>query len=178
MRSTINIIYGVDVFTGACLAMVEVTRDGNTVNLYQYAGVCAVSYPLGNVQQSQLFAGLLAVAGGVAASIASGGVAALAALAVVGGVGAAAQSSIGRSGGFSGNAGAMGIKKPYLILQRPQTKVADTFPELAGYPTNYSCKLGDCSGHVVVKHVHIEGVNATDTELEQIDSLLKDGVIV
>lgn len=178
MRSTINITYGVDVFTGACLAMVEVTRDGNTVNLYQYAGVCAVSYPLGNVQQSQLFAGLLAVAGGVAASIASGGVAAPAALAVVGGVGAAAQSSIGRSGGFSGNAGAMGIKKPYLILQRPQTKVAETFPELAGYPTNYSCKLGDCSGHVVVKHVHIEGINATDTELEQIDSLLKDGVIV
>lgn len=178
MRSTINVTYGVDVFTGACLAMVEVTRDGNTVNLYQYAGVCAVSYPLGNVQQSQLFAGLLAVAGGVAASIASGGVAAPAALAVVGGVGAAAQSSIGRSGGFSGNAGAMGIKKPYLILQRPQTKVAETFPELAGYPTNYSCKLGDCSGHVVVKHVHIEGISATDTELEQIDSLLKDGVIV
>ena len=178
MRSTINVTYGVDVFTGACLAMVEVTRDGNTVNLYQYAGVCAVSYPLGNVQQSQLFAGLWAVAGGVAASIASGGVAAPAALAVVGGVGAAAQSSIGRSGGFSGNAGAMGIKKPYLILQRPQTKVAETFPELAGYPTNYSCKLGDCSGHVVVKHVHIEGISATDTELEQIDSLLKDGVIV
>lgn len=178
MRSTVNITYGVDVFTGACLAMVEVTRDGNTVNLYQYAGVCAVSYPLGNVQQSQLFAGLLAVAGGVAASIASGGVAAPAALAVVGGVGAAAQSSIGRSGGFSGNAGAMGIKKPYLILQRPQTKVAETFPELAGYPTNYSCKLGDCSGHVVIKHAHIEGISATDTELEQIDSLLKDGVIV
>ncbi len=178
MRSTINVTYGVDVFTGACLAMVEVTRDGNTVNLYQYAGVCAVSYPLGNVQQSQLFSGLLAVAGGVAASIASGGVAAPAALAVVGGVGAAAKSSIGRSGGFSGNAGAMGIKKPYLILQKPQTKVAETFPRLSGYPTNKSGKLSDFSGQVNVKSVHVEGINATDAELKEIEALLKSGVLV
>lgn len=178
MRSTINVTYGVDVFTGACLAMVEVTRDGNTVNMYQYAGVCAVSYPLGNVQQSQLFSGLLAVAGGVAASIASGGIAAPAALAVVGGAGAAAKSSIGRSGGFSGNAGAMGIKKPYLILQRPQTKVAETFPRLAGYPTNKSGKLSDFSGQVNVKSVHVEGINATDAELKEIEALLKSGVLV
>ena len=178
MRSTINVTYGVDVFTGACLAMVEVTRDNNTVNLYQYAGVCAVSYPLGNVQQSQLFSGLLAIAGGVAATIASGGVGAPAALAVVGGAGAAAKSSIGRSGGFSGNAGAMGIKKPYLILQRPQTKVAETFPRLSGYPTNKSGKLSYFSGQVNVISVHVEGINATDAELKEIESLLKSGVLV
>lgn len=178
MRSTINVTYGVDVFTGACLAMVEVTRDGNTVNLYQYAGVCAVSYPLGNVQQSQLFSGLLAIAGGVAASVASGGVGAPAALAMVGGAGTAAQSSIGRSGGFSGNAGAMGIKKPYLILQRPQTKVADAFPRLSGYPTNYSCRVGDCTNHLVAKEVHVSGINATDKELKLIEQLLKSGVEV
>ena len=178
MRSTINVTYGVDVFTGACLAMIEVTRDGNTVNLYQYAGVCAVSYPLGNVQQSQLFSGLLAIAGGVAATIASGGVGAPAALAIAGGAGTAAKTSIGRSGGFSGNAGAMGIKKPYLILQRPQTKVAETFPRLSGYPTNISGKLNDFSGQVNVTSVHVEGINATDSELREIESLLKSGVLV
>lgn len=178
MRSTIHVIYGVDVFTGACLAMVEVTRDSNTVNLYQYAGVCAVSYPLGNVQQSQLFSGLLAIAGGVAATVASGGIGAPAALAIAGGAGAAAKSSIGRSGGFSGNAGAMGIKKPYLILQRPQTKVAETFPRLSGYPTNISGKLSDFSGQVNVTSVHVEGINATDSELKEIESLLKSGVLV
>lgn len=178
MRSTIHVIYGVDVFTGACLAMVEVSRDSNTVNLYQYAGVCAVSYPLGNVQQSQLFSGLLAIAGGVAATVASGGIGAPAALAIAGGAGAAAKSSIGRSGGFSGNAGAMGIKKPYLILQRPQTKVAETFPRLSGYPTNISGKLSYFSGQVNVTSVHVEGINATDAELKEIESLLKSGVLV
>lgn len=179
MRSTINVKYGVDIFTGACIAMVEVSRDGNNATLYQYSGNCAVHYPLSNVQQSQLLSGLITVAAGVGAIVATGGAAApAAATGIASGAMSALHSNIGRSGGFSANAGAMGIKIPYLIIERPQTKVAEMFPELAGYPTNYSCKLGDCSGHVVVKHAHIEGINATDTELEQIDSLLKDGVIV
>ena len=39
MRATITVKYGVDVFTGACLAMVEVSRDNATVNMYQYSGI-------------------------------------------------------------------------------------------------------------------------------------------
>lgn len=180
MRSTLHVVYGVDVFTGACLAMVEVTRDGNTVNMYQHAGVCSVQYPLSNVQNSQMISGLLSVAAGVA-SIATAGTASAAiggALAVSGGAASAARSSVGRSGGFSGNAGAMGIKKPYLILQRPQTKVAKTFPRIEGYPTNYSTTLGDCSGYVKVRSVHVNGINATDGELQEIENMLKAGVIV
>ena len=178
MRSTIHVVYGVDVFTGACLAMVEVSRDGNTVNMYQYSGVASVEYPLTNMQQSNILSGLLSIAGGVAMTVASGGVGFAAGAAMIGGAAQAANTHIGRSGGFSGNSGAMGIKKPYLILVRPQTKVAGTFPLLEGYPTNYSCKLGDCTNHVVVTHVHVEGINATDTELTQIESLLKEGVLV
>lgn len=178
MRSTVHVTYGVDVYTGACLAMVEVTRDAYTVNMYQYAGVASVEYPLSNVQNGQLVSGLLAIGAGVASMVATGGVTAPAVGAVAGGIAAGAKSNVGKSGGFSGNAGAMGIKKPYLILQRPQTKVANTFPEIEGYPTNYSCKLGDCSNQVVVKSVHVEGIPATDAELTQIESLLKEGVLI
>ena len=178
MRSTLHVKYGVDVFTGACLAMVEVTRDLCTVNMYQYSGMCGVSYPLSNVQNQQLISGLLTVAGGIASTVASGGVTAPAALAVAGGAAGTMKTSIGKSGGFSGNSGAMGIKKPYLIIQRPQTKVAQLFPTLSGYPTNISGKLSDFSGHVVVSAVHVEGIPATDGELAQIESLLKEGVLV
>lgn len=178
MRSTINVKYGVDIFTGACIAMVSVSRDGNSAVLYQYSGNCAVHYPLSNVQQSQLLSGLITVAAGIGSIVATGGATIPAVAAIAGGAMSALQSNVGRSGSFSANAGAMGIKVPYIIIERPQTKVADTFPRLAGYPTNYSCKLGDCSNHVVVKHVHVEGIPATDTELEQIESLLKDGVLI
>ena len=179
MRSTISVKYGVDIFTGACIAMVDVSRDGNNATLYQYSGNCAVHYPLSNVQQSQLLSGLITVAAGIGAIVATGGAAApAAATGIASGAMSALHTNIGRSGGFSANSGAMGIKVPYLIIERPQTKIAETFPELAGYPTNYSCKLNECSGHVVVKHVHIEGINATDSELDKINNLLMSGVIV
>lgn len=177
MRSTITIEYGVDMFTGACLAMVKVSRDGATVNMYQYAGSASVEYPLSNVQQSQLLSGILAVAAGGAA-IATGGMSMSAGAAVIGGAANAMKSNVGRSGGFSGNAGAMGIKKPYLIIQRPQTKVASLFPRLAGYPTNISGQLSDFSGQVKVTDVHVEGIPATDVELTQIEELLHSGVLV
>ena len=180
MRSTISISYGVDVFTGACLATVNVDRDGNSVGLYQYSGVASVEYPLTGAQHGGLVNGLLGVAGGVAGiALASTGVGVVAgASAIAGGLTNAAKTSNARSGGFSGNAGAMGVKIPYLIIERPITKVANTFDVLNGYPTNHNARLGDCSGNVIVKYVHVDGINATEQELSMIESMLKSGVVV
>lgn len=180
MRSTISITYGVDVFTGACLATVNVDRDGNSVGLYQYSGVASVEYPLTGAQHGGLVNGLLGVAGGVAGiALASTGVGVVAgASAIAGGLTNAAKTYNARSGGFSGNAGAMGVKVPYLIIERPITKIANTFDVLNGYPTNYDCRLDDCSGNVIVKYVHVDGINATEQELAQIETMLKSGVVV
>ena len=182
MRSKIHVTYGVDVFTGVCLAMIEVSRDGNTVNMYQYAGVASVEYPLTGTVHNGLITGIMGIVGGFATIATAGAAAPVASAGGVAAAGAGAlatgRQSQSRSGNFSGNAGAMGIKTPYLIIERPQTKVADTFPELAGYPTNKSLVLRECSGHVVVKHVHIEGVNATQGELIEIENLLQSGVLV
>lgn len=180
MRSTISITYGVDVFTGACLATINVERDGNSVGMYQYSGVASVEYPLTGAQHGGLVNGLLGVAGGVAGiALASTGVGVVAgASAIAGGLTNAAKTSNARSGGFSGNAGAMGVKIPYLIIERPITKVASTFDVLNGYPTNHSVRLGDCSGNVVVKYVHVEGITATEQELALIETILKSGVVV
>ena len=178
MRSTINVKYCVDIFTGVCLAMVIVTRDNHAVNMYQYTGVASVEYPLTGSVHSGLINGLLGIAGGVAgvASAATGIGAVAGASAIAGGVANFNRSSNAKSGSFSGNAGAMGIKVPYLIIERPQTKLAQTFPTLDGYPTNYSVRLGNCSNHVVCKTVHVSGISATEQELSMIESILKSGV--
>lgn len=180
MRSTIHVEYGVDVFTGACLAMVEVVRDSHTAIMYQYTGVASVEYPLTGSVHSGLINGLLGIAGGVAgvASAATGVGAVAGATAIAGGVASFNRASNAKSGSFSGNSGAMGVKTPYLIIERPQTKVASAFPTLDGYPTNYSVRLGDCSNHVVCKTVHVSGISATERELEMIESILKSGVEV
>lgn len=177
MRSTIHIIYTVDIINGTCLATVEINRDGNSAVLYQYSGDASVDYPVSGSRSGGLLTGLV-TAVGAAASIATGGAALPAAGAAVAGVAAMSQKQVQHSGGFSGSAGAMGCKIPYLIIERPQTKVADKFVSLDGYPTNYSGVLSDFSGQVTVTSVHVEGMSATDTELSMIETLLKDGVLI
>lgn len=177
MRSTIGVKYGVDVLTGACLAMVEVNRDGGGGVMYQYAGNCAVQYPISSGSYMGIVTGIASVATGIVGAVASGGAIAPA---LMGGAGALMNShtTVQHSGGFSGNAGAMGGKKPYLIIIRPQTKVAQDYPYLQGYPTNTTVKIGDCSGYVRVRSLHLDTVAATDAEKVEIETILKSGFTI
>lgn len=177
MRSAISINYGVDVITGACLAQVEVSRDGNSSILYQYSGNCAVQYPISSGSYMGIVSSIISVAGGVAATVASGGAAAPLALGAAGGL-LSARTSVQHSGGFSGNAGAMGGKIPYLIITRPQTKVAINAETMQGYPTNNYVTVGECSGYIKADSVHVINVNATDDELTEINNLLLSGIII
>lgn len=167
-RSSITVKYGVDVLTGACLASVSVQRDNAGGVLYQYSGNCACQYPL----SSGSYMGMVTGALGAIGSLARGNIIGTG-LSVAG-----MHTNIEHSGGFSGNAGAMGIKKPYLIISRPQSAMNDGFPSIQGYPSNYFTRLGDCTGFTQVAECHIENISATDKELDKIKDLLKEGVIL
>lgn len=178
-RANINVKYKVDVLTGACLATVNVTRDANGGGqLYVYAGNCAVQYPLSSGSYMGIVASALGIAGSIAGTVLSGG----AMLPMALGVGASALNSakthVEHSGSLSGNSGAMGIKKPYLIIRRPQTKIADNFQLLAGESQNEYGVLSSYTGQTRVKYVHLENIPATDKELTQIEELLKSGVLI
>lgn len=177
MRGVIGVKYHVDVLTGACLAEITVTRDGAGGIIYTFAGNCAVQYPISSGSYMGIVASLASIAGGVVGTIASGGAIAPVAMGAVGGV-MNAHTRVNHSGAFSGNAGAMGVKKPYLIITRPQTCLADDFPAYDGYPANKTTTLSDCSGFVKCETCHIENVPATDEELSEIESLLKNGVLI
>ena len=167
-RSTISVKYGVDILTGACLASVYVQRDNSGGVLYQYSGNCACQYPL----SSGSYMGMVTGAIGAAGSLAKGNIFGTA-ISIAG-----MHTNIEHSGGFSGNSGAMGIKKPYLIISRPQSVMNDGFPSIQGYPSNYYTRLGNCSGFAQVSECHVENIPATDKELDKIKELLKEGVIL
>ena len=172
MRSTISITYNVDVYTGACLANVKVTRDGgNGGVLYTFAGNCAVQYPLTSGNMNGLLLGLANTA--LAVTTGSPFLVGHAAVNAIAGGG-----SVQRSGHFSGNSGVLGNKTPYLIISRPQPHLANNFSAYQGKPTNYTTTVGACSGFIKCKVDHIENVNATDSELTEIDTLLQQGVLV
>lgn len=177
MRGSINVKYHVDVLTGACLAEIKVTRDASGGTLYTFSGNCAVQYPLSSGSYMGIVASALSIAGGIAGTIASGGAAAPMAIGAVSGA-LNAHTQVSHSGNFSGNAGAMGIKKPYLIITRPQTMLAANFDAYQGIPSNHTTPLGSCSGFVKCLECHLENIPATSLELQKIEDSLKTGVLI
>jgi hypothetical protein len=177
MRGRVGVKYHVDVLTGACLAEITVTRDGSGGILYTFAGNCAVQYPISSGSYMGIIASLASIAGGVVGTVASGGALAPVAMGAVGGI-MNAHTRVNHSGAFSGNAGAMGVKKPYLIITRPQTCLADNFPAFDGYPANKTTTISSCSGFVKCETCHVENIPATDAELSEIEMLLKGGIII
>ena len=176
MRGTVSVTYKVDVITGACLANVSVERDSAGGILYSYGGSAIVSYPISGGSYSGLITGLLGAGLSIASGIATGNP-----LAAIGGTAksiAGSRLSVAHSGGFTGNSGAMGVKTPYIVIDRPQTNIAGNFPKYDGYGANYTTKIGSMSGYVRCKVVHLSCPNAYKSELDEIETLLLGGVII
>ena len=170
----VNIVYTVDVYSGACLCKIFVTKLGAKQLLYNFSGNCSMQIPLTGADRTRLLSG--AITGMVTGAFAGAEVGAVAG-AVMGAF--MGGTSIDRTSGFSANAGCMGVKKPYLIITRKYSYDAGYYNKYYGFPSNITVQLGTCRGYTRVKSVHIENLlRATDNEKNEIETLLKEGVII
>lgn len=81
------------------------------------------------------------------------------------------------SGTISGNAGMLGVKVPYVIIEFPNQSLAENYKHFAGYPSNMYARLGDLSGYTECEQVMAGGlVNQTDAEMSELVEALKGGV--
>ena len=167
----INITYKVDVLTGACLCMISVKRGSIDAVLYQYNGSCSVQLPLTSGNYGTMIASLITTAVGVGTGVG--------AIAVGGALSALhSKATVQRSGQLGANVGAMGIKKPYLIIERPYSKYAGSYAKHIGYPSNNTVTLSSCNGFTRVKATDVTNINTTEEERNMIYELLKNGVYV
>ena len=169
--SQLNITYKVDVLTGACLAMLKVKRGSSDAILYQYNGSCSVQLPLTSGNYGGIIASLITTAVGVVSGftpLAIGGAMSL----------THPKADIQRSGQLGANVGAMGIKKPYLIIERPYSKYASSYAKHVGYPSNNTLKLSACHGFTRVKSTDVNNINTTEEERKMILDLLTSGIYI
>ena len=88
------------------------------------------------------------------------------------------KSNVQHSGSFGSSHGAMGIKKPYIIIRRPIQKVVNGYNKLYGYPAHKMVVIGNCTGYLRCREVHVVSSLATDEEKSMIEEMLKTGVYV
>lgn len=179
VNSTLGIKYKIDVLTGCCLAQLAVKKYGLDAVLYTYTGNCAVQMPITSGNYLSTVSSLLGAVVNGAAAVATGGALAPVAIgAAANALGGGARASVAMSGSLGSNAGAMGIRKPYLIIKRVESADANGYNEFYGYPTNKRVNLSQLTGYVRVKDINLSGTNATEDEQNEIVTLLKEGVIL
>ena len=172
---TLVVKYYVDVLTGSCIAFV---KCGQSV-LYSFTGNCLQHIPVTS-QSSDLLKNSISAAGALGVGLATGNPAAAAAGAAYGAINTAtSKNHVQRSGDLAGSAGILGEYTPYVIIHRPVQSLAKGYNQFKGYPCNVTYSLQNLRGYTEVEHIHLTNISgATDTELQEIEQLLKSGVIL
>lgn len=174
MNKAVHVVYHVDILSGACNAYV---KCGDSV-LYTFVGQCSSSIPISGNDWTNVLNGAISVAGKIGLAMATGG-----ATALMSGLGAASsiisssKPTVERSGAMSSTGGLLGIQKPYLILTRPKQALPENQNKYTGYPSFITMALSDCTGYTEIDSIHLENMSCTDEEAQEIESLLKSGVI-
>ena len=174
MNSRITLKYRFDVFTGMCLARLFVNRNGVTHELYNFEGNSAVHIPLTGRDFTNAIAPMLSGAVGLIGGAATGNPVAMA-LGAKNMIGNSAN--VKRSGSLSSNTGVLGQQTPFILVNRPKAYNAASYNSYYGYPSNWTVTLSSCSGYTRCKDVHLDALSCSDQEREEIEALLREGVI-
>ena len=184
MQSTMHVTYHVDILTGAMFCYVM--RDNSV--MYTYMGQCAENVPLSSSSYSNTIGSIMSAAAsivGVASMAATGGASAPVAAGLLAGATTSTANavsslkpSVAHSGSIGGGAGIMGVNYPYLIFNTPHVSIPSQQRHYTGYPSNQIVKLSALKGFNVIQAINLSVSGANDYEMNEIESILKGGVIL
>lgn len=178
MGSTLQVIYRIDVLTGTCLAQVKVIKENSDAVMYAFEGNCSVQIPLTATTYTGIASALINTVSAGLSVFMGDYISAAGDVGSALGAGMTNLSGTKQSGQMGANAGALGIRIPYLIITHPVSYDAQQYNTQYGYPLNQTISLDSVTGYTRVKDIHLAGIPCTDDELEMIERLLKDGVII
>ncbi len=179
MAGSMSIEYGIDIYTGTCLATIKATRakDMPTATaLYTFSGNASQQLPLSNVSFAGAIQTLVGAVGGGLAIASGGALAGVAGMAALGSSLTHEMIHVSHGGSLSANAGIMGSRVPYAIISRQHSYDASWYNQIYGYPANKTVYIGNCSGYIRIKKCLIHS-SATEAEIEEMYNLLENGVI-
>lgn len=182
MGTAVNVYYLIDILSGACTA----TISCDNCALYTFTGQCSASVPISGNDWTNVVNGAISAAAALPAFVSGIAGAAEGALTAGAAAGAAnlatsvfnSKPHVEKSGTMSSTGGMLGIQTPFLILTRPRQAVPEYQSSYTGYPSFITRGLSQLGGYTIVDEIHLQNIPATDTELDEIERILKTGVIL
>lgn len=199
MNATLHLTYRIDAYSGACIAFLKITKAISSTNLnsvlYSFDGNCAMDIPFTAGDMTRYVAAILGTAASTAGAVISNPIPSD--MPLNNGTDAtknpnekhlsdlgnktadlvAAKPQIQRGGSLAGANSSMGIKQPYIIIERPLQQMPYNYPNYIGIPLNMTKTLSQVTGFTVVSDIFMASSQATDEEIKMITSKLKQGVV-
>lgn len=183
-NQTVGVVYHIDILSGGCVAYVS--SGGNVIA--QFSGECAVSIPITAKDLTQTIMNLCQLVASGVGVVASGGMSAPVTAASVGEAATAMSNTANnvvaskptfpKSGNISGANGLLAGQIPYLLIERPKQCSPARQNNYTGYPAYITKILSSLRGFTQVQDIHIENINCTEEEREEILRLLREGVML
>ena len=82
------------------------------------------------------------------------------------------------AGALGSSVGFLGVRKPYLIIKRPEQLIPSMYGAFHGYPCFTKARLSELAGYTVVDDIRLNIPDATVEEILECERLLKEGVVL
>ena len=174
---TLSVDYKFNVIDGSFMCYVRSISSKSQLNgsvIAQYAGNACMHFPITGVNYSAMVSGLIGA--GIAAASGAG-----TASAVLGQAYSAANTfaqggDVQQSNGYNSTAALMGVRTPYLLIERPVPSYPSGYGHSKGYPSNIATLLSNVTGFTIIDDIDLSGIPFTEVELNELRTLLKEGV--
>lgn len=174
----IHVVYNYNVIDGSFMAFVLATSSKSKLNdtvVGSYGGNCCVHIPITGLNYASMISGVVQGVGKGVSGLVHGD---------VGNVASGIEQSLSskpdveQSNSYNSNSSFMGVRIPYMIIERPVASFSKNYPHEKGLPLNATYKLSQVSGFTVCDSLDVENLSCTKEEKEMIVNLFKNGVIL
>lgn len=172
---TISVDYKFNIIDGSFMAFVRSVSSKSNLNgsvIAAYSGNACMHLPLTGLNYATMVNGLInagaAASGGGGAGAIFGS--ALSALNIV-----AKGADVQQSNGYNATASILGVRTPYLQIERLKPAWSTKYRHDKGLPSNIATPLQNISGFTVIEDIDLTGLPFTLGEIEELRGLLKDG---
>ena len=181
--SEISLTCLIDFITGSLIWYVQVNRNAVRQVIYEFTGNCSMELVLSSIDYAQKITQALTGIIGLTSSVGiskKGKIEVDAKEAVSGALNLAESTadSYVRVGNVSSNFGWTGIQYPFLIFSRSKVEYPSNYREMYGMPSMKKERLGNLTGYTQVGEIHLDGLTCLEEERQELETLLKNGVIL
>lgn len=174
----LGVKYRFNVIDGSCLAFVTSSVLGYGTNsvIGIYSGSCCVHMPITGSNYNSMISGMLNIASIGAQAVKNP-------LSLLGNAGnlvdsvdQATHPSFESSNSYNASSAFMGVRYPYLVIERPTQAMPQNFFEREGARLNARKRLGDLKGYAKCINADVHFAGPDKDEKEEIKALLESGI--